>query len=283
LISPSIFWPCAAGAVFFVVGLFAIRRDLAAAIGLEKLIVLGPLFYAAPLVVFGAEHLVGIRSIMQTVPAWMPVREFWVYFVGIALIAAAVSIVSGKLVRWSTPLLGIMFVIFVLAIHVPNVIANPRSRFLWAIVLRDLSFAAGAWALAGSRNKLAWLIHVARYCIAIPAIFFGVEQLLHPGFALGVPLPKPIPSWIPLHAYWGYLTGLVSLIAGAGMLVKNQARSAAVLLGGVITIIVALLYVPILARATQPQIIEGLNYVADTLLFGGVILLLAAAMPRAHR
>lgn len=282
MISPSIFWPCAAGAVFFIAGLFALRRDFAAATGLDKLVALGPLFYAAPLAVFGTEHF-AIRSILDVVPAWMPMREFWLYFFGLAQILAAISILSGKLVRWSAPLVGIMFLIFVLTIHIPGVIANPHGRFSWAIAFRDLSFAAGGWALAGRRTKSPWLVDAARFCIATAAIFFGVEQFLHPGFALGIPLPKPIPDWVPLHAYWGYVTGPISLIAGLGMLLRNQGRNAAVLLGATITIIVALLYVPILARATQPQIIEGVNYVFDTMLFGGAILLLAAAMKGAHQ
>jgi hypothetical protein len=43
-------------------------------------------------------------------------------------------------------------------------------------------------------------------------------------------------------------------------------------------------YVPILASAREsPAIVEGMNYVADTLLFAGTVLALAGAMPRSRR
>jgi len=40
-------------------------------------------------------------------------------------------------------------------------------------------------------------------------------------------------------------------------------------------------YLPILLRDVLPfERLEGLNYVFDTMLFGGTVLLVAAAMPR---
>jgi hypothetical protein len=38
------------------------------------------------------------------------------------------------------------------------------------------------------------------------------------------------------------------------------------------------IYLPIFAMAAQPAMIEGINYVADTLLFAGTVLLVAGAM-----
>jgi uncharacterized membrane protein len=117
-------------------------------------------------------------------------------------------------------------------------------------------------------------------CVAVPVIFFAVEHFLHPGFVPGVPLEKLTPAWIPLRLFWGYLTGAVLLAAGVGMLVNRRSRTAATWLGAMITVLVLFIYVPILARAAQAELTEGLNYVADTLLFGGTVLLVAAAMPR---
>jgi hypothetical protein len=49
-------------------------------------------------------------------------------------------------------------------------------------------------------------------------------------------------------------------------------------------ILTLLLYVPILAMASQPsQINEGINYVADTLLFAGAALLVAGSYPEDER
>jgi hypothetical protein len=147
--SSFVFWPCFAGLLFLITGLISFRKEFGAAIGLNKLIALASVFVAAPLAVFAAEHLAGPRILMQLVPLWMPARLFWAYFVGFALLAAALSLTFKKYLRWSTLLLAILIFLFVASIHIPNVVANPKSKLLWTVMLRDFSFAAGILAFAG--------------------------------------------------------------------------------------------------------------------------------------
>jgi uncharacterized membrane protein len=276
--SSFILWPRVALAVFLVIGLISFRKHLT--FKLDQVILLGRVFVAAPLAAFGAEHLAGAKFIMQVVPAWMPGHLFWTYFVGLALLAAATSLVLTKFVRWSAPLLGLMFLLFVLMLHLPNVARNPRDRILWAVALRDLAFAAGGWALAGSLLKSNSLVTVSRLVLALVLVFFGVEHFLHPEFVPGVPLGKVTPEWIPVRALWGYLIGALLLACGVAMLANLRARMAASWLGLAIVLTVVFLYLPILVAASQPsEMNEALNYVADTLLFGGTIWLVAAALP----
>jgi len=274
-----IFWPWFAGLLTLVSGLFAARKSFPAAKGMEKVIVFGPIFFAVPLAVFGAEHFSNSRSISQIVPQWMPAHMFWTYFVGVALISAAVGIALRTIyARIAAMLLGIMFVCFVLTIHIPNVAANPNNRIVWAVALRDLAFAGGAFALAAIPLKPLRI--VARVLVAAPLLFFAVEHFLHPEFAPGVPLAKVTPDWVPIRAFWGCLTGAVLLISGGSMLVDSRrARFAAALLGSLIALLVVFLYLPIFLIAAQPALLEGINYVADTLLFAGTVLLAAAIMP----
>jgi uncharacterized membrane protein len=262
-----------------VSGLFAARKSFSAAQGLEKLIVFGPIFFSVPLAVFGAEHFSNSRSISQIIPPWMPARMFWTYFVGLALISAAVSIALRMIhARIAAMLVGIMFICFVLMIHIPNVVAHPNNRIVWAVALRDLAFAGGAFALAATLMKPLRI--VARVLVAVPLLFFAVEHFLHPEFAPGVPLQKVTPDWVPIRAFWGCLTGAALLISGATMLVDSRrARLAAALLGSLIALLVLFLYLPIFLTAAQPALLEGINYVADTLLFAGMVLLAAAIMP----
>jgi uncharacterized membrane protein len=277
--SPMIFWPWFAGVVILVAGLVTARKYVLAARGIEKLVALGPVFYAAPLAAFGAEHLSIPRSISQVVPAWMPAPMFWTYLVGVALILAAASMVLRISPRWSAPLLGIMFLAFVCMIHLPNVVANPNNRILWAVALRDLAFGGGAFALAATKTK--WLRMVARVFVGVPLLFFAVEHFLHPRFAPGVPLQKMTPTWAPIPAFWGILTGAALLASGATLLVdwKSSARVTATLLGLLIVLLVVFLYLPIFLIAAPPAMLEGINYVADTLLLGGTVLLAAALFP----
>ena len=180
-----------------------------------------------------------------------------------------------------------MFFLFVLLIHLPNVVAHLGNRIYWAVAARDLAFGGGALAFAGAQRE-GWpaqrsnaLIFVGRVIVAIAVIFFGIENLMHPLFAPGVPLPKMTPAWVPLPALWAYLTGTVMVIAGACILLNRYSGIGAMSVGMVMALLTLFLYLPILLIAHGPsQIVEGVNYVADTLLFGGILLLLAAAMPK---
>ena len=88
------------------------------------------------------------------------------------------------------------------------------------------------------------------------------------------------PKWVPVSYFWAFLTGAALLVAGVGMLIARFSRAAACLAGIVMVVLTACLYLPILLMASGTAgLVEGINYVADTLLFGGAALLLAAAMP----
>jgi uncharacterized membrane protein len=289
MLASTNFWMCFAGVIYLVAGVFILRKEISAARGWDKLFTLGCVFVAVPLAVFSAEHFGGARFIQNMVPSWIPAHLFWAYFVGFALLAAATSLTVRKFVHLSSALLGLMFFLFVCTIHIPNVVANPKDRFAWAVALRDLSFAAGAWALAGLHSRASspqqskWMILFGRVVVAIAAIFFAVEHFLHPEFAPGVPLGKITPSWVPLPSAWGYLAGAILLAAGIGLALNKKSRTAAASIGALMTVLTFSLYLLILILAhggSTPEITEAINYVADTLLFAGAALVLASALPR---
>jgi uncharacterized membrane protein len=286
MFSSTNFWMCFAGLIYLVAGVFILRKEIRATRGWEKLIALGCPFFAAALAAFAPEHFYGGPEYIQNMtPSWMPVRSFWPYFVGGALLAAATSLTVRKFVRLSSTLLGLMFFLFVCLIYLPSMLAHLKNRLAWILVLRDMSFAAGAWALAGlysrasSPRQSKWMILFGRIVLAIAAIFFATQHFLHPEFAPGVPFPKVTPTWVPLPRLWDYLTGAILFLAGAALLINKKAKTAAASIGLLMSILTLLLYVPILALASQPsQINEGINYVADTLLFAGAALLVASAL-----
>jgi uncharacterized membrane protein len=173
-----------------------------------------------------------------------------------------------------------MMVLFVAMMHLPGAIAT-GGRILWTIVFRELSFAGGGWVLAGvamgaSTRYGKSLITVGRVLIAIAAIVFGVQHFLHPTGLPVVPLQKQMPAWLPASAVIDYLTGAFLVTAGVSFLLVRKVRIAATYLGAWILLLVLVIYVPVLiaslANPATGMQIEGINYFADTLLFGGVVL-----------
>lgn len=289
-ISRTVVSTCSAGIALFLIGVWAAKDEINRARGLDKIGALSNLCFAIPLAVFGAEHLSGAQFIMNLVPAYMPWRLFWAYFVGCALIAASLSIATRIAVRWSGLLFGIMMFLFVAMIHLPGALASRHDRIIWTIVFREMSFGGAGWVLAGSAMN-GWrgpaksaLVTVGRILIAVAAILFGIEHFLFPMGLPGVPLVKQMPAWIPGRALIDYVTGAGLLVAGINFLLNRKARTAATWVGGWILLLVLVIYGPVLIGAlSDPGTavkMEGINYFADTLLFAGAILALASVTPR---
>lgn len=285
LIPGKAFWPYFAGAVILIIGLVRVFRAKALeAPGVNRAIAFGPAFFAMPMAVFGADHFIATRFVATLVPYWIPWHLFWVYFVGAALIASALSIVTKRHSVLAATLLSAMLFSFVLLISVPKLVASPGDRFVLAVLLRDSSFSAGALACALAqatewpKNRLSSMTILVRYVIGVTSFVFGIEHFLHPEFVPVVPLKQLMPSGIPGHLFLAYVTGAVLVASSLAMIFRWKARAAATWLGIFIFVIVLLVYLPIMAR-NLADIGNGLNYLADTLAFSGTALLLARALP----
>src|SRR5690349_12556642 len=184
-IPSTVIWSYLAFGVAFAIGLVTIflRGDWQKARGLDKLILFGPLFYAAPLAAFGTEHFTLTRAIASIVPAWIPWHQFWTYVVGACFVAAAFSLVTGIQTRLSACLLAVTFFLFVALMDAPAWLRHPRDRFALALALRELSFGAGALALtvglAPKRRGEAVRATIARYFVAVAVLVYSVAQFTH--------------------------------------------------------------------------------------------------------
>jgi uncharacterized membrane protein len=283
----TVIWSYFVGGVVFAIGLVTIflRGDWEKAQGFDKLIVFGPLFYAAPIAAFGTEHFTLTGAIASFIPGWIPWHLFWAYFVGGCFIAAALSLVTGIQVRLSAGLLALNFFLFVVLMDAPAWAQNPRDRFGLALMLRELSFSGGPLALAasltgqGSERSTHLLRTIARYFVAVPVLFFSFEQFLHADYVPGIPLDRVTPEWIPVHALWIYLAAVVYALAGIPLLLGKKPREAATWVGLTVLLLVLVVYLPI-GIVDRASLGNGLNYLGDTLMFCGTVLLLAGAMPR---
>jgi uncharacterized membrane protein YphA (DoxX/SURF4 family) len=290
MIPSQVIWSYSVGGVVLAIGLAAIflRGDWQRARGLDKLVLFGPLCYAAPLAAFGTEHFTLARGIASIVPPWIPWHLFWAYFVGACFIAAALSLVTRIQARLSASLLALTFFLFVALMDAPAWAQNLHDRFALALALRELSFSAGALAFAaslsaharerGPRILASFGPTIARYFIAIPVLFYSFEQFRNGNFVPGIPLDRLTPTWIFGHAVWTYLAAAAYAVTGALLLVGRKTRAAATWLGLTVLFVELIVYVPI-GVVDRASLNMGLNYVGDTLMYCGAVLLLAGAMP----
>jgi uncharacterized membrane protein len=267
------------GVAVLVAGLVLVRVRFREASGVEKILVLGPVFEAVALAIFAAEHFLAARDLMGIVPRWLPAPLFWTYFVGAAWLAAAISFIIWRHVRWSAALTALMMLIIVVTIDFPNVSKLLHQRIFWVLTVRETCFAGGAMVLAGSvwprgSQAGAALIRVGRGIVAVVFIFYAIEHFLFPRNVPGVPLEKMIPAWWPAPVLLSYFVGIVLLVAGVGLLVRRTIRIAAAGSGTVLVLLTVFFYLPIfLMEMHTPLAVEGINYVGDTLLFAATALL----------
>src|SRR5437899_12172791 len=117
---------------------------------MQKSQLLGRIFVAVSLVVFGVQHFIYGGFVATLVPAFMPGRLFWAYFVGVAFVAAAAGIFVEMLARPAATMLGVMFFLFAVLLHIPRIIGKSGDGNEWTSRLGALAMCGGAWLVASA-------------------------------------------------------------------------------------------------------------------------------------
>ena len=283
--TPTVFWPTLLGLCFLAAGIITYRRDVRAVAPRDAfgLAAFGPVFVAAALAAFAGEHFTSAATLVKLVPKWLPGRLFITYFVGVAHLAAASSFVARRYLRWSTIGLAIMFGLFVLTMDLPGAIARPANPLSWALAARQATFAIGALALFATVTRTSSIATIARIWTASVLVFYGVLHVLHPERTAGVPSPVLTAAWVPFPLAISYATGLLLVALGAVMFVRKVAGTAAALGGALMFLLTLVLYAPqfFLAVSVQQRFV-AINFIFDTLLFAGTVLVVSRAVSDAE-
>ena len=120
---------------------------------MNSILGLGKYLFAVPFAVFGIMHLMNADAMAGMAPFG---GSIMVYITGLALIAAAVSIIIGKMDKLATALLGLMLLLFVLLIHakgLANAADAGASAMAMSGLLKDLALAGAAWMYSASLAK----------------------------------------------------------------------------------------------------------------------------------
>lgn len=102
---------------------------------------------------FGAQHFVFLKPFSKLVPAWMPGHAALTIFVGCALIAAGLALLTNVQVRLAATLLGVMFLIFVVTLHIPRILHAPHSADEWTSGLVAVAMSGISWITASTSGK----------------------------------------------------------------------------------------------------------------------------------
>lgn len=116
----------------------------------------GTTLYALVIGFFGINHFVNAPGMQNTVPSFVPGGIFWVYLFGIALVAAAIAILTGRQTKLAGLLLALFLILVVLTVHLPAVMRTSGSGAGVSVPLinlvKDTGLAGAALIIAGRKN-----------------------------------------------------------------------------------------------------------------------------------
>ncbi len=103
--------------------------------------------FALPFLVFGAMHLMMADNMAGLVPAYVPGGVLWVYLTGLALVAASLAIMVGKMAKLASFLLGVLMLVFAFTIHLAAVVGGDQMAM--GSFLKDMALAGAAFFYSG--------------------------------------------------------------------------------------------------------------------------------------
>jgi len=205
---------------------------------MRKLENIGKWLYALSFCVFGIQHFMYADYVATLVPAWIPWHLFFSYLAGAAFMAVALSVIINKYVRLSCAMLSLLLALFVLLIHIPNLVGHPQNPQAWTRALQDVVIMGTALMLTGDLR----LYLVGKYLFAVPMAILGMQHFAHLAFVTAM-----VPNWLPGRAAWDYLVGFIIVILAAGIISNRYLGVPAKLLGFFLFAFALLYHVPLLA------------------------------------
>lgn len=105
------------------------------------------------LIIFGIFHFLYPRDLMVYVPQFLVGGITWAYIVGGAFILVGLSFMTNQFVKFTSYLLAVLLIIFILTIHLPNLLNagdKEMRRFALINLLKDTAIVGFALHIAAS-------------------------------------------------------------------------------------------------------------------------------------
>jgi uncharacterized membrane protein len=243
----------------------------------------GHVVFAVALVGFGVLSLVTheFAYIFQPVPPWVPGRAVLAYASGALLLGCSAGLLWPRTCARASLVLMLYGAASMLLVHVPRIAVAPLKEVLWFGLSEIAIFVAGGWILfarAATVPARGWErtlasergVRLARLLFALALLPIGLSHFVYADFTA-----KLVPSWLPAHFGWAYLTGGGHLAAAIGILSGIVPRLAATLEGLMVSTFVLTIHVPDLFRTPGGRDEWTELFVACAI--GGVALLVAGS------
>lgn len=112
----------------------------------------GRMLYAVPFAGFGVMHLTMSHIFVGMVPSFVPGGVVWVYVIGVAFLAGATALVTGKLAKQAAWGLAAVLLLFIVTIWIPRLFSSESGSVgpTLAGLFKDFGLLGAALMVAGN-------------------------------------------------------------------------------------------------------------------------------------
>jgi uncharacterized membrane protein YphA (DoxX/SURF4 family) len=253
---------------------------------MDKFLHFGRICFSISIAFFGVQYLLYGRfeGGLPLVPPWTPGAPVLTYILGAGLIVSAISIATLWNGRYSAISLGaflFLSFLFLHSLHLSSILYNGTDR---TRAFEGLTLSAIAFTIAGIlsndlnsplRKSIAnWPILLGRFLFAFSMIVFGAQHFMYAAF-----IATLIPTWIPAHLFWVYLTGTGFVVAGLSIATDILAPLASMGLGVMFLLWFLLLHAPRVVASPRNGDEWTSAFVALAISGGSFVLAVASGKP----
>jgi uncharacterized membrane protein len=116
---------------------------------MKKITTIGRILFAIPFALFGINHFLMTDYYIGMLTSFIPLGAYTIILTGIMLIVVSISIITKKIVKFSTLMLAALLFIFIVTIHIPHLFTEADKTITIIALLKDISLMGGSLMIAG--------------------------------------------------------------------------------------------------------------------------------------
>ena len=182
--------------------------------------------------------------VWQPAPPWLAGRRVLAYASSALLLGCGAGLLPARVRPRASRVLALYGVASMLLLHVPDIARRPQEEARWFGLSEIAILVAGAWLLfAGERGA-----RPARWLFGLALLPVGLSHFVYAQVTAGL-----VPSWLPGHLGWAYLTGAGHLAAALAILLGVLPRLAVTLEALMVSTFVLTIHVPTVLRTPRDR------------------------------
>ena len=193
----------------------------------------------------------------QSVLAWIPWRETWVYASALVILAASVGLCFPHTALPSVLTIGAYHAVGA-AISVPQILSKPLSIGAWYPFCEALTALVGAsvlYAMLRRRSRGPGMLIVSEGAVRTAQVLFGLTCVFYgwSHFVYADYTASMVPTWLPNRLAFAYFTGFGHVAAGIAIIFGILPRLAAVLEAIMMSLFALVVWVPSFFAQPPPR------------------------------